>query len=83
VKDVYEVLGQKEVDCARLRIEIEALRLVIPLLDDEHPTPEPEDQEQRTSSLFASENNNTDDAEVPPLDYTKSTLWGRRWGNKH
>jgi hypothetical protein len=32
MKDVYEVLRQKEMDLARLRKEIEALRLVIPLL---------------------------------------------------
>ena len=83
MKDVYEVLRQKEVDCARLRIEIEALRLVIPLLDDEHSMPEPEDQEQRTSSFFASESINTNGADVPRLDYTKSSFWGRRRENKN
>ena len=83
VKDVYEVLRQKEADCARLRIEIEALRLVIALLADEHSTPKSEDHEQGTSSLFASESSNADDADVSRLDYTKSTFWGRRWGNKH
>ena len=35
MKDVREVLHQKEEDCARLRKEIEALRLVVPLLDED------------------------------------------------
>jgi len=34
VRDIYEVLKQKEADCARLRHEIEALRIVIPLVDE-------------------------------------------------
>lgn len=34
MKDVREVLRQKEEDCARLRKEIEALRFVVPLLDE-------------------------------------------------
>jgi hypothetical protein len=34
VKNIHEVLKQKEADCAQLRYEIEALRLVIPLLDE-------------------------------------------------
>jgi hypothetical protein len=35
VKDVREVLRQKEEDCARLRKEIEALRLAAPLLQED------------------------------------------------
>jgi len=34
VKDVREVLRQKEEACAHLRKEIEALRFVVPLLDE-------------------------------------------------
>jgi hypothetical protein len=33
-KDVYEVLRQKEMDLARLRREVEALLVVIPLITD-------------------------------------------------
>jgi hypothetical protein len=36
VKDVRDVLRQKEADCTRLHGEIEALQLVIPLLTDDH-----------------------------------------------
>ena len=35
MKNVYEVLRQKEMELARLEKEVEALRLVAPLLSDE------------------------------------------------
>ena len=35
LKDFYEILRQKETDYARLRKEVEALRIVAPLLDPE------------------------------------------------
>jgi len=34
VKNIHEVLQQKEEECAQLRHEIEALRIVVPLLDE-------------------------------------------------
>lgn len=34
MKNIHEVLKQKEADCAQLRHEIEALRVVVPLLDE-------------------------------------------------
>ena len=34
MKNIYEVLREKEMDLARLRIEVEALRFVAPLLAD-------------------------------------------------
>lgn len=34
MKNIHEVLQQKEADCAQLRHEIEALRIVVPLLDE-------------------------------------------------
>lgn len=38
MKNVYEVLRQKELDLARLEKEVEALRLAAPLLADEKET---------------------------------------------
>jgi hypothetical protein len=35
MKDVYEVLREKEIEIVRLRHEIEALRCAIPLLSDD------------------------------------------------
>jgi hypothetical protein len=34
VRNIHEVLKQKEAECAQLRHEIEALRIVVPLLDE-------------------------------------------------
>jgi hypothetical protein len=39
MKNVYEVLRQKEEDRLRIQSEIEALRLVIPLLDENSNQP--------------------------------------------
>ena len=35
MRNIHEVLKQKEADCDRLRHEIEALRVVVPLLDEQ------------------------------------------------
>jgi hypothetical protein len=39
MKNIYEVLRQKELDLARLEKEVEALRLAAPLLTDEKELP--------------------------------------------
>jgi hypothetical protein len=40
MKNAYEVLQQKETDLARVRHEIESLRIVASLLSDELPSEE-------------------------------------------
>jgi hypothetical protein len=42
MKDIYEVLREKEMDLARLRVEVEALRFVAPLLADRSGEPSDE-----------------------------------------
>jgi hypothetical protein len=39
MKNVYEVLREKEMDLARLRTEVDALRFVAPLLSDRSSEP--------------------------------------------
>jgi hypothetical protein len=39
MKNIYEVLREKEMDLARLRTEVEALRFVAPLLADQSGEP--------------------------------------------
>jgi len=39
MKNIYEVLREKELDLARLRTEVEALRFVVPLLADQSGEP--------------------------------------------
>ena len=41
MKNVYEVLRQKEMELTRLEKEVEALRLVAPLLSEERRKPCP------------------------------------------
>jgi hypothetical protein len=41
MKNVYEVLRQKEMELARLEKEVEALRLVAPLLSEEKEAADP------------------------------------------
>ena len=40
MKDPYDILRQKEMELVRLRKEVEALRMIAPLLAEEHPTQE-------------------------------------------
>jgi hypothetical protein len=48
VTDFYEILRQKETDYARLRKEVEALRLVAPLLDPEGGLSQADEEEPQT-----------------------------------
>ena len=49
VKNIYEVIRQKEMYSARLRNEIEALRLAIPLLLKNSPSREPKSKRTNRS----------------------------------
>jgi hypothetical protein len=40
MKNIYDVMRQKELEIDRLKKEIEALRLVAPMLEDKEPTRE-------------------------------------------
>jgi hypothetical protein len=42
MKNAYEVLRQKEADLARVRQEIESLRVVAPLLSEESSSDDPD-----------------------------------------
>jgi hypothetical protein len=79
VRNIHDVLKEKETECARLRHEIEALRIVIPLMDekasidrtaviDERKTERAsvlnERTEQLEPSMRAAEEREADKAEV-------------------
>jgi hypothetical protein len=49
MKDAYQVLRQKETDIARVRHEIESLRIVASLLSDELPPEEPTKTARRST----------------------------------
>lgn len=47
MRNIHEVLKDKEAECARLRHEIEALRIVIPLVDEKPSADRPSMMEER------------------------------------
>jgi len=65
MKDVYEMLRHKEMDCARLRKEIDALRLAIPLLAEDEPAA------VHNQENVAAEKTGTDGPNSLPFDHTK------------
>jgi len=62
MKDICYVLLKKEQDILRVRHEIEALRLVIPLLSDEKPSRGAEGE-----SILVPERNNRWPLQIPGL----------------
>ena len=54
MKDVYEVLRQKELEISRLETEVEALRVVAPLLSENQEVSH-DDQPTATSSTAPSQ----------------------------
>jgi hypothetical protein len=52
MKNIYEVLREKELSLARLRTEVEALRFVAPLLADRNGEPEHEAQVSRPDRVW-------------------------------
>jgi hypothetical protein len=65
MKNVYEVVRQKEVELARLREEVDALRVTIPLIEDDENWQAVHEKEARAGSLL-------------PLSIEDSPRLGRR-----
>ena len=76
MRNIYEILREKEMDCARLRYEIDALRIALPLLTEEQP--EPGAQEQEDESFWIEESTGTDGPTPPSFGHRVSRLWKRR-----
>lgn len=80
MKDIHEILRQKELDCARVQREIEALRLVIPLLDGE-TLPETDARKQpehAVETASSAESTGTDGLSLPSLAPSETSFWKRR-----
>lgn len=71
VKDFYDVLRQKETDLVRAEREVEALKLVISLLE-EHLTPQTQDDQGPSS-----ESTGTEGAIFSSLSRAESSFWKR------
>ncbi len=77
MKDVYLLLRQKESDLARLRVEIDSLRVVAPLLTEEP------DQEQEVSvasseseESFSDPQSTGTDGPLSSIGNSESRFWG-------
>lgn len=77
MKDVYLILRQKESDLARLRVEIDSLRLVAPLLTDEASN---EEEIHLTSSnseeSFSDPQSTGTDGPLSSIGNSESRFWG-------
>lgn len=79
MKDIHELLQEKEMDRARVQKEIDALRLVIPLLEVE-ALPEPDARKQpehEVESPSAAQGTGTEGPIFSSLQ-TESSFWKRR-----
>jgi hypothetical protein len=77
VKDVYEVLWQKEMELARLQKEIESLQLVIPLLAEDEAIPESVAQGQEN---VAQDKTGTEGTFFSSPSHTEWSFWRRHRG---
>jgi hypothetical protein len=76
MKDVYEVLYQKEADLSRVRKEIESLTLSVELLADDNvsfpdPDPVPDEQNKKPAQNTTSLEPTGTDLKLP-----RSGFWG-------
>lgn len=70
MKNVYEVLRQKELEVSRLEKEVEALRVAAPLLS--------EDDEATSDTIATPDGSSTPNA-TPQLDQFGNQERARRW----
>lgn len=75
MRNIYEILRQKEMDCARLRYEIDALRTALPLLTEEQP--EPRAQAEEDESFLIQESTGTDGPSPSSFGHRVSRFWKR------
>jgi hypothetical protein len=79
MKDVYLILRQKESDLARLRVEVDSLRLVAPLLRDESSHEEGIDltsSDSESEESFPDPQSTGTDGPLSSIGNSGSRFWG-------
>jgi hypothetical protein len=75
MKNPYEVLNQKEVDLARVRREIDSLKMAISLLAQDPTDQQPTAEQSRTDEHLTTDHDPNSDEEVrPPLEDEETDL---------
>lgn len=79
MKDIHEMLRDKEADCARVQQEIDALRLVISLLEEDK-VPQGEIRKQPEPAVEAASAASNTGTEGPTFSALQSetSFWKRR-----
>jgi len=72
VKDIHQVIWQKEIDIARVRMEIEALRFSISLLSEEGDDGHRLDQDNPSSHAFPPESVHQDGSQEPAQGFRQT-----------
>lgn len=80
MKDIHELLREKEMECARIQRQIDALRMVIPLLEEQsHPDVEGRKQPEREGgSVAEADSTGTEGPSFSSLGQSDSSFWRRR-----
>lgn len=81
MKEIQEILRQKEADCERVHKEIDALRLVIPLLEDDNRAAETESRKQpehASEEPTHAEGTGTDGPTFSSVGQSETSFWRRR-----
>ena len=77
MKDVYSILRQKESDLARLRVEIDSLRLVAPLLAEDNSQEEEIDlTSSESEESFPDPQSTGTDGPLSSIGNSESRFWG-------
>ena len=79
MKDIYQLLREKEADVERVRREIEAMRLTISLLEDEPSTDiERKQPVSEAEPIAEADQTGTEGPSFSTLDKSGSGFWKRR-----
>lgn len=77
MKDVHELLREKEMECARVQKEIDALRLVIPLIDEGRTEADARKQPEPAVEAAAASSTGTEGPSFSALQ-GETSFWKRR-----
>ncbi len=82
MRDVYLILRQKESDLDRLRVEIDSLRLVAPLLADDDIVKDINGESSEPAEPFEDPQSTGTDGPLPSTADSETRFWGLMKGSR-